>query len=209
LPSGSSYLADSFFCPSHDLRRSQARSGCEVSTTGQFMLVRRTAYEAVGGHAAVHRAICEDLELAKRLKRAGYDVSLMGADTMLKTRMYTGWGTLWPGLAKNLVDTLGGPAATLGIALAAVICAWAAYLLPLIDLLAWRGGVDGALSAMLRACRVRRRHRSARRGGVLFWYPFLVRSRFPIGLHRRRRAGCRRVRCRLSDRIIWKGRTYS
>ena len=32
------------------------------------MLVRRAAYDAVGGHAAVSSAICEDLEFARRLK---------------------------------------------------------------------------------------------------------------------------------------------
>src|SRR5207342_2438211 len=34
-----------------DLRQAQARSGGGVTATGQFMLVRRDAYEAVGGHA--------------------------------------------------------------------------------------------------------------------------------------------------------------
>ena len=87
-----------------DLRQSQARSGRKVSATGQFMLVRRAAYEAVGGHTAVCTAICEDLEFARRLKQSGHAVLLMGGDKMLATRMYTGWGTLWPGLAKNLVE---------------------------------------------------------------------------------------------------------
>ena len=63
-----------------DLRQSQARSGREVSATGQFMLVRRDAYEAVGGHAAVCTAICEDLEFARRLKQSGHAVLLMGGD---------------------------------------------------------------------------------------------------------------------------------
>ena len=42
-----------------DLRQAQARSGADVTATGQFMLVRRAAYDAVGGHAAVGGAICE------------------------------------------------------------------------------------------------------------------------------------------------------
>ena len=63
-----------------DLRQSQARSGREVSATGQFMLVRRAAYEAVGGHTAVCSAICEDLEFARRLKQSGHAVLLMGGD---------------------------------------------------------------------------------------------------------------------------------
>src|SRR5262249_10375985 len=126
-----------------DLRRSQARSGREVSATGQFMLVRRAAYDAVGGHTAVCSAIWEDFGFARRLKQSGHTVLLMGGDGVLATRMYTGWATLWPGLAKNLVDTFGGPAATLGVAAAAVILAWAAYLLPLFDLWTLHRGGDG------------------------------------------------------------------
>jgi chlorobactene glucosyltransferase len=99
--------------------------------------LRRDAYEAVGGHAAVYTAICEDLELARRIKQSGRLVLLMGGEGLLSTRMYTGWRTLWPGLAKNLVDTLGGPAVTLAVALAAVILAWAAFTIPLIDLAGW------------------------------------------------------------------------
>ena len=108
----------------------QARSGSGVTATGQFMLTRRDAYEAAGGHAAVSGAICEDLEFARRLKQSGRFVLLMGGEDLISTRMYTGWRTLWPGLAKNLVDTLGGRRATLTVALVAVILAWAAVVDP-------------------------------------------------------------------------------
>jgi chlorobactene glucosyltransferase len=194
----------------HDLRRSQARSGQEVSATGQFMLVRRAAYEAVGGHTAVCRAICEDLEFARRLKRAGHAVLLMGGDTMLTTRMYTGWRTLWPGLAKNLVDTLGGPAATVGIALAAVIFAWAAYLLPLIDLLALRSGTSGALPAVLLAvvasgAAFGLHIAAAFYFGIPFWYGLV----FPCGYTVGAVLAADSVRRRLCGRVTWKGRMYS
>jgi chlorobactene glucosyltransferase len=193
----------------HDLRRSQARSGREVSATGQFMLVRRTAYEAVGGHAAVCTAICEDLEFARRLKRAGLAVLLMGGDAMLATRMYTGWRTLWPGLAKNLVETFGGPAATLGTALAAVICAWAAYLLPLADLLALRGA-DGTLPAALLALAASGAafglHIAA---AFYFRIPFWYGLIFPFGYTVGALIAVDSVRRRLSGRVVWKGRTYS
>src|SRR5215467_10189301 len=101
------------------------------------MLVRRAAYDAVGGHAAVCSAICEDLEFARRLKQSGRSVLLMGGEDLVSTRMYTGWRTLWPGLAKNLVDTLGGPAATLSMALCGVLLAWAAPVLPLVSAAGW------------------------------------------------------------------------
>ena len=131
-----------------DLRQAQARSGDDVTATGQFMLVRRDAYEAVGGHAAVCRAICEDLEFARRLKQSGRSVLLMGGEQLLSTRMYTGWRTLWPGLAKNLVDTLGGQAATLALAFVGVTLAWAAWVVPLIDLAGWWHHVDDATFAL-------------------------------------------------------------
>jgi chlorobactene glucosyltransferase len=194
----------------HDLRRSQARSGRDVSATGQFMLVRRAAYEAVGGHAAVCTAICEDLEFARRLKHSGHAVLLMGGDRMLATRMYTGWRTLWPGLAKNLVETFGGPVATLGVALAAVIFAWAAYLLPLLDLLALRGGTEGALSAFIVAlagsgAAIGLHIAAAFYFRIPFWYGFV----FPLGYTAGALMAFDSVHRRLSGRVIWKGRIYS
>jgi chlorobactene glucosyltransferase len=193
-----------------DLRQSQARSGNDVAATGQFMLARRDAYEAVGGHAAVCTAICEDLEFARRLKQSGHLVLLMGGDDLLSTRMYTGWRTLWPGLAKNLVDTLGGPAATLAVAFAAVILAWAAFIVPLTDLAGWLRGADGALSALLLAL--------AGSGAALglhlaatfyfripFWYGLI----FPLGYTVGALMAIDSVRRRLSGRVSWKGRIYS
>jgi chlorobactene glucosyltransferase len=193
-----------------DLRRSQARSGREVSATGQFMLVRRAAYDAVGGHTAVCSAICEDLEFARRLKQSGHTVLLIGGDGVLATRMYTGWATLWPGLAKNLVDTFGGPAATLGVAAAAVILAWAAYLLPLFDLWTLYRGGDGALSALLLAlagsgAAVGLHVAAAFHFRIPFWYGFI----FPLGYTIGALMALDSVHRRLSGRVVWKGRIYS
>ena len=193
-----------------DLRQAQARSGPDVTATGQFMLVRREAYEAVGGHAAVCTAICEDLEFARRLKQSGRTVLLMGGDRLLATRMYTGWRTLWPGLAKNLVDTLGGPLATLLLALAAVTLAWAAWVIPLFDLVRWWQGAAHASVALLLAL--------AGSGAAFglhvaatfyfripFWYGLL----FPLGYTAGALMAVDSVRRRLRGQVSWKGRIYS
>ena len=92
-----------------NLEKVQATDSDAVVATGQFMLIRREAYDAVGGHAPVRDAICEDVELALLMKRRGYRVLLMDGNLLLRTRMYTGWSTLWPGFAKNLIQLLGGP----------------------------------------------------------------------------------------------------
>ncbi len=193
-----------------DLRQVQAHSGHDVTATGQFMLVRRDAYEAVGGHAAVCTAICEDLEFARRLKQSGRFVLLMGGEELLSTRMYTGWRTLWPGLAKNLVDTLGGPVATLSVAVAAVTLAWAALVIPLVDLAGWLRGADGASSALILALAA-----SAAAAGlhiaatfyfrIPFWYGLI----FPLGYTAGALMAFDSVRRRLSGRVSWKGRIYS
>ena len=91
-----------------DLRRQQNGACTEVKATGQFMLIRRRIYEAVGGHAAVAGAICEDVALARLVSRSGGNVAFLSGDRLLSTRMYTGWRTLWPGIAKNLVEMLAG-----------------------------------------------------------------------------------------------------
>jgi hypothetical protein len=58
------------------------------------MLVRRHTYESVGGHCAVRGAICEDVELARVIKKAGAAVLLQDGRSLLSARMYDGWRSL-------------------------------------------------------------------------------------------------------------------
>ena len=193
-----------------NLRRLQARTGRDVTATGQFMLVRRDAYQAAGGHAAVCSAICEDLELARRLKQAGYSVLLMGGEALVAARMYTGWETLWPGLAKNLIDTFGGPVTTVAVAVAAFVLAWAAIVIPLVDLASWLHGIPGAGIALCLALAA-----SGAAFGlhiaatsyfrIPFWYGLI----FPIGYSVGAVMAVDSVRLRLSGKVSWKGRVYS
>src|SRR5438876_7421460 len=55
---------------------------------GQYMLFRRTAYENVGGHAAVRDKIVEDYTLARLLKRGGGRLRFVTAQDALGVRMY-------------------------------------------------------------------------------------------------------------------------
>src|SRR5881227_2239325 len=42
-----------------------------AAANGQYLLITREAYDAVGGHAAVIRSLLEDVELARAVKRSG------------------------------------------------------------------------------------------------------------------------------------------
>ncbi|MEG4226060.1 glycosyltransferase family 2 protein [Microcoleus sp. N9_B2] len=69
---------------------------------GPFMLFRRSAYEKIGGHEAVAGEIVEDVELARRIKRAGLKLALYSGSNLASVRMYRSWSALWEGWTKNL-----------------------------------------------------------------------------------------------------------
>jgi len=193
-----------------DLEKIQAPGSDRVVATGQFMLLRREAYEAVGGHAPVRDAICEDVELALLMKRRGYRVLLMDGSRLLSTRMYTGWSTLWPGFAKNLIQLLGGPVRTLIAAPVVVVLAWAAVALPIADLAALLHGVSGASLALALATLGSAAVLGLHIGGaahfkIPWWYGLL----FPLGYSAGAIMALDSVRWRLTRRVPWKGRVYS
>jgi hypothetical protein len=82
--------------------------------SGQCLLVRRDAYEAVGGFAAVAGSLVEDLALARRLKAAGHRLEVRLAPDLAAVRMYGRLGDLREGLAKNLAEVWGADAGSLG-----------------------------------------------------------------------------------------------
>ena len=82
----------------------------DAAANGQYLLVRRNAYDAVGGHRAVAGEILEDVALARRLKQAGYVIYFAPGKGIARTRMYRSFGAMWQGWTKNLYPLLGGSA---------------------------------------------------------------------------------------------------
>lgn len=69
---------------------------------GQYILVRRDVYEAVGGHASVHDQILDDISFARVVKNHGYHIMAADGRLLYKVRMYTDLDSLWQGWTKNL-----------------------------------------------------------------------------------------------------------
>ena len=84
---------------------------------GPFMLFRRSAYTAIGGHRALAAEVVEDLALARQIKANGYRLRyLLGLDAA-DLRMYADFGALWEGWTKNwLLGLDGNVAKALGAA---------------------------------------------------------------------------------------------
>ncbi|QOV90563.1 glycosyltransferase [Humisphaera borealis] len=68
---------------------------------GGFILIRRSAYEKVGGHESVRSHIVEDVQLARRAKSMGVRLHTRLTRNLVTTHMYEDWNDLWEGLAKN------------------------------------------------------------------------------------------------------------
>jgi cellulose synthase/poly-beta-1,6-N-acetylglucosamine synthase-like glycosyltransferase len=73
-----------------------------AAANGQYLLIRRDAYEAVGGHAAVRGQVLEDVALARRVKEAGMPLYFAPDDRLVRVRMYDTFRAMWEGWTKNL-----------------------------------------------------------------------------------------------------------
>ncbi len=91
---------------------SHARRPEDAIANGQFILVRRDAYDAMQGHEAVRDRVAEDLSLAQNWVRAGRPIALLFAEKQLSTHMYASLPELVGGWRKNIYA--GGRYAALG-----------------------------------------------------------------------------------------------
>lgn len=193
-----------------DLRRINDPAAPDVTANGQFLLFRREAYRAVGGHEAVRAEICEDKALARLCKRRGLRFRLLAGEHLARARLYRDLPSLWRGLGKNAAEMLGSDVASVAAASAGALVAWAAVLLPLG--LAFRAAAEG--SALTHAAL----------GLCLVGSLALVAAQFGAVRHSRLPAGyallfplaygavaalawASLVQRRLG-RVEWKGRTY-
>jgi cellulose synthase/poly-beta-1,6-N-acetylglucosamine synthase-like glycosyltransferase len=132
-----------------------ADAGGPPVANGQFLLLRRAAWESCGGFEAVRHEAIDDVAMAALLRRHGYRTGFFRAPHLLSVRMYRGFREATRGWRRNLGGLLGprpgatlaalavlaAPALALAIALAAGSFVAAALL--------W--GAGAVTSALLRA----------------------------------------------------------
>lgn len=109
---------------------SHARRAVDVIANGQFILVRRTAYDAVGGHERVRDQVAEDMALAQSFVRDGHRLLLLLAMQQFSTHMYASLDELIRGWRKNIYA--GGRNAALGGALGRAAYPFLLLLMPIL-----------------------------------------------------------------------------
>lgn len=89
----------------YPVTRANRRNNPRAFANGQFMLFRRAAYDAIGGHAAVKDELLEDLALARRLAEAGRVSGLFLSGGLLRCRMYESWPAFREGWKRIYVES--------------------------------------------------------------------------------------------------------
>lgn len=73
---------------------------------GQYLLVKRSVFEAVGGAERIKDAVTEDLALFKNVKAAGYRCELAIGAHIFATRMYQSFAESWVGWRRIYLHAL-------------------------------------------------------------------------------------------------------
>lgn len=94
-------LLGSFLC-GDPMNTINDRTNDRAYAYGQYILVRRDVYEAVGGHHSVFDQILDDISFARVVKEHGYHIMAADGRPLYSVRMYTNLETLWQGWTKNL-----------------------------------------------------------------------------------------------------------
>jgi glycosyltransferase involved in cell wall biosynthesis len=79
-----------------------AKAKRETIGVGAFNMVRREAYEAIGGFAAMRMEVLEDVHLGKRLKRAGFTQRMVFGPGMVRVHWASGVNGLLRVMTKNM-----------------------------------------------------------------------------------------------------------
>jgi len=73
-----------------------------AAANGQYLMISREAYDAVGGHTKISADLLEDVALARLVKRSGRKTFFRYGGDAVRTRMYRSFAQLREGWAKNL-----------------------------------------------------------------------------------------------------------
>jgi chlorobactene glucosyltransferase len=74
----------------------------DAIANGQFILIKRSVYDAIGGYERVKDQIVEDKAISELVKWNGYRLIVADGMQVARTRMYTSFATLWEGWTKNI-----------------------------------------------------------------------------------------------------------
>ena len=73
-----------------------------AAANGQYLMISREAYDAVGGHTKIANDLLEDVAMARLVKSSGRKIFFRYGGEAVRTRMYRSWSQMKEGWTKNL-----------------------------------------------------------------------------------------------------------
>jgi hypothetical protein len=74
----------------------------DAVANGQFIFIKRSIYDLIGGHEKIKDQIVEDKALSENVKWNGHRLVVANGMQVVSTRMYTSLPTMWEGWTKNI-----------------------------------------------------------------------------------------------------------
>lgn len=188
----------------------------DAIANGQFILMQRSTYDAIGGYESVKDQIVEDKAIAERVKWNGYRLIIADGMGITRTRMYTCLSEMWEGWTKNIYLGLHDQPSMLMLgAFGGFVALVTAFFLPIWPLAgtlwylqdgSWMAGWVIIQSMLLWVLLIHERAKVARKLEISPWYAFTT----PLGaavFAAMMLASTWKV---VSGRgVTWKGRVYS
>jgi glycosyltransferase involved in cell wall biosynthesis len=95
---------------------------------GQFLMISRAAYDAIGGHEVVRDRYCEDVEIARLVKEKGLRPRVSWGNEFCAVRMYSSLPAIFRGWSRiYYAARVGSPWRVLLAAMFVIVCGFSAY----------------------------------------------------------------------------------
>lgn len=110
---------------------------------GAFMMMKKSAYQAIGTHEAVRMQVNEDMHMALRLKQKGLRLRVVQSEGLYIVRMYTSLKQILAGWSRIFFGTFGTMKRLVASLLVLSIMGVLPYLTALAGWLLWQAGMAG------------------------------------------------------------------
>jgi glycosyltransferase involved in cell wall biosynthesis len=172
-----------------------------AAANGQFLMIRRDVYDAIGGHGAVAGEVLEDVALARNAKTTGHRIWFGPGKGIVRARMYRSFGAMWEGWKKNLYLLMGRSRGGVYRELFSAV-PWIPFLLLVIGLWMPFALMAGVVLLLMRqaAYGLELPSNQFRRGLILYYVPAVVLYAGVLWAS---------YRAHVKGKVAWKGREIS
>jgi len=183
---------------------------------GQFLLINRRSYDAIGGHATVRDRFCEDVEIAILLKKGGMRPRVCWGNEFASVRMYDSLASIFRGWSRIFYSArVGSPRTALSGIAFLLFCCFSGYLAlawALFQLLRPTGGIHTHLAlAWLIASTLHLSMLTYFVGKMYLWSGNPRRNAllFPLGGAMLMAIFVKALKMCVTKKVEWRGTAYS